>query len=72
MDSYIFTLRSLDIVTIAILKFLSCVLTVLHFSGPAVVGLLSYVGDTLFLVIFDCVFTLVSRYLGLGRCNSKC
>lgn len=72
MDSYIVTLRSLDIVTIAILKFLSCVLTMLHFSGPAVVGLLSYVGDTLFLVIFHCVFTLVSRYLGLGCCNSKC
>lgn len=66
MDSFIFTLRFLDIVTIAILKFLSYVLTMLHFSGPAVVGLLSYVGDTLFLLIIDCVFTLVSRYLGLG------
>lgn len=47
MDLFISSLRSLNIFIVALGKSLSSASAILHFSGPAVVGLLGSGGSTL-------------------------
>lgn len=65
-DLFIFSLGSLNIFIIAMLKSLSFVSDILYYSRPTLVGLLGSGGGILSCVVMIVFFAGVSRYLGLG------